>query len=69
MRKSNIISLESLNNVIDSNIQLIRESVNENVKKYPLNGPLYYDTNTFQQEIDLIKGKISSGIRLFGFLI
>lgn len=61
-RQNNTISIESLNNYIDANVQLINKSVVENVKKHPLNGPLYNDGNSFQQEIDLIKENILSGI-------
>ena len=68
LRKKDIISLELLNNYIDTNVKLIGESLDENVKKYPVDGPLYFDSNNFQQEVDLLKQEIASRIQVLDSL-
>ncbi len=55
LQQNGTISITSLSSFIDANIHLIKKSVIKNVNTYPIDGYLYHDANTFQQEIDLIK--------------
>ncbi len=54
LRKSNIISLENFRKHINNNGVIIRKAVYENFAMWPIDSEWYFDSNTYQQEIDLM---------------
>lgn len=54
LRKLNIISHENFNTQIKLNNKIINSNLENNSKKWPLDFKWYYDSNNYQQEIDLM---------------
>ncbi|MCO5230341.1 MAG: CotH kinase family protein [Chitinophagales bacterium] len=63
LRNSNIISAYELNRMIDCNVQIILPYISMNSLLWPLNSPDYYDDNSFNEELTLMKTFIKMRIR------
>lgn len=62
LRQSNIISVESLNRMIDADVQQIKSVVKENEALWPVDNDIYYDDNHFDAEIDIMRQFIERNI-------
>lgn len=63
LRELNIISKKNFQKHINDNNKIIRNEVKRNFNKWPTNGEWYYDDNSYEQELDLMKKFISIRIK------
>jgi hypothetical protein len=54
LRNQNIISFENFKAHIDRNHKIIRNEIENNFKKWPIDDNWYFDNNNYNQEIDLM---------------
>ncbi len=55
LRKQNILSAKNFESHIQRNDKIIREQVAKNFEKWPLDDKNYYDGDSYQQELDLMR--------------
>lgn len=55
LRKLNIISQNNFEKHLSKNDKIIRKEVVRNFEKWPVNSQWYYDDNSYQQELDLMR--------------
>lgn len=63
LRASGIISNNNLNSHIERNDHIIRDQLERNFEKWPVNNPWYYDNNDYAMEIELMKKFVDLRIR------
>jgi hypothetical protein len=54
LRKNNIISTEHFQSFVKANNEIIEQELPRNFEKWPLNSNWYYDTNNYQNEIEIM---------------
>ncbi|MFT4986152.1 MAG: hypothetical protein ACI8U0_001794, partial [Flavobacteriales bacterium] len=55
LREKDVISVKNFNAHINRNDKVIKEVVNRNFQRWPLDDKWYNDNNTYDQEIQVMK--------------
>lgn len=55
LRNQNLISIEKFESYIRENTKLISLEINRNGERWPINDKWYYDSNDYNQELDLMR--------------
>ena len=63
LREQNIISFNNFESHINKNDKIISQDVAENFKKWPIDSQWYYDSNNYQQELDLMLNYVTIRIK------
>lgn len=63
LRALNVISKKNFQKHINNNNDIIRNEVKRNFKKWPTNSKWYYDDNSYEQELDIMRKFISIRIK------
>lgn len=63
LRKTKIISVENFEKHISSNHEKIKNEIEDNFSKWPVNSSWYFDDNTYEQELDLMREFVKMRIK------
>ncbi|MDD2635753.1 MAG: CotH kinase family protein [Bacteroidales bacterium] len=55
LREADIISINSINRMIQQNDLIIKNDIDKNFEKWPTDSPNYFDANNYSQEVAILK--------------